>query len=108
SASGRRYTHGFRFGAPHNAECIGGAVGSVHSGSILWNSVAWSPLSSFGYLGISANFLQQRSRRFRNSNFAVQNFMAVHIVTVHGFVSAFVGLHDSAVQAHPSENTFAP
>ncbi len=63
-------------------------------------------LPSFGYFGISANFLQQRSRRFRNCNFAVQNFMAVHIVAVHGFVSAILGLHDSAIQAHPSENTF--
>src|ERR1039458_9683512 len=68
---------------------VGGPVGSVHSGSILSSPVAWGPLSSFGFLDISANFLQQRSRRFRNSNFAVQNFMAVHIVTLHGFVSAF-------------------
>ena len=60
-------------------------------------------LSSFGYLGISANFLQQRSRRFRNSNFAVQNSMAVHIVAIHGFVSAFVGLHDSAAAGGPPD-----
>src|SRR5208283_3732165 len=64
------------------------------------------PLSSFGFLGISTDLVQQRSRRFRNSNFAVQNFMAVYIVAVHGFVSTFVGLHDSAVQADPSENAF--
>ena len=50
--------------------------------------------------------MQQRSRRCRNSNFAVKNFMAVYIVAIHGFVSTFVGLHDGAVQTRPSENAF--
>ena len=34
--------------------------------------------------------------------------MAVYIVAIHGFVSTFVGLHDGAIQARPSENAFGP
>jgi hypothetical protein len=61
-------------------------------------------LVAFGVLGMAANFVQQRSRRFGNSNFAAKNFMAVHIVAIHGFVSALIGLHHGAVQAHANEH----
>src|ERR1035437_4653247 len=46
----------------------------------------WSSRINSGFMNISANFVQQRLRRCRNSNFAVKNVVAIYIVAVHGFV----------------------
>ena len=65
-----------------------------------------TPLSGAGFLYVSTDFVQQLPSRDGNSNFAAQNFMPVHVVAIHGLVSAFVGLDDSAIQAYPCEDTF--
>ncbi len=71
-----------------------------------YSSIALISRVGLGLAGVFVNRVQQRSRRCRNSNFAAKDFMTVYIVAIHGFVSAFVGLHHGAIQAHPSENAF--
>src|SRR5271156_643966 len=52
--------------------------------------VRLEPSFSFGFVDISANFVQQRLRRRRDSNFAVKNVFTVYILAIHGLVSALV------------------
>ena len=55
---------------------------------------------------ITAEFLQQPARRLRRHNSAAKDFLVGDIGAVHGFVSAVVGLHDSAIHAGPGKDSF--
>ena len=57
--------------------------------------------------GVVRKYRQQSPRRLGRRNIAVQEFPVRDIGAVHGFVSAMIGLHDSAIHAGPGKNTFA-
>ena len=82
----------------------GRATGATHRSYS--TELTRSQLPRSGFLYISADFAQQFASRCRNVDVAVEDFVAVYIVTIHGLVSALIGLHDGAVQAHSRENAF--
>src|SRR5580658_295979 len=57
-----------------------------------------------GLAGVFVNRMQQGPGGVRNRYFAAQDFVAIHIVAIHGAVAALIGLNHSAIQADTGEN----